>query len=403
MNFHYENYSVWLLFLVLNLALCAGILAIRGWQSRRVTEMILALYLTMSALFIVPWMLGFGGWYSTQPTRDLLLYIPMNYMLFMGPVLFFYVRQIIWPGSKPGNIFFHLAPGFCWLIAHVCFFVVDKILLHRYYFLADEFDPDFNRFYLFAGNFSQLVYLVLCYKAYQKYRRQIVNYYSFADDVTFRWLQRFMIAYCLFLAIGFLFSVANLFYPIRYVNSWWYFWSFGIVVLYIGVSGIFHSVRAETVKGAAFTRPGEIDLTLNTVPDIADEVTESTEEAGYPRDFAHSIEVVRALIIGEKLYHDPMLSLREVSIRTNIRMPILSRVFNEGMGQNFNDFINEQRINDVKGRIRQGALQNYTLVGIAYDAGFNSKATFNRAFKKFTGESPTQWIQNLGSTRSGGG
>ena len=62
---------------------------------------------------------------------------------------------------------------------------------------------------------------------------------------------------------------------------------------------------------------------------------------------------------------------------------------------NFNDFINHYRIEAVKVKLREGEHQQTTLLGIAFDSGFNSKATFNRAFKKSTGTTPKNFIENL--------
>jgi AraC-like DNA-binding protein len=68
-------------------------------------------------------------------------------------------------------------------------------------------------------------------------------------------------------------------------------------------------------------------------------------------------------------------------------------MINQGFQQNFNDFINNYRIEAVKQKLQLGEQKTQTLLGIAYDCGFNSKATFNRAFKKVTGVSPKEWLQ----------
>ena len=60
---------------------------------------------------------------------------------------------------------------------------------------------------------------------------------------------------------------------------------------------------------------------------------------------------------------------------------------------NFNDFINHYRIEAVKEKLKKGEHKTSTLLGIAFDCGFNSKATFNRAFKKSTTVSPKDYLQ----------
>jgi AraC-like DNA-binding protein len=66
----------------------------------------------------------------------------------------------------------------------------------------------------------------------------------------------------------------------------------------------------------------------------------------------------------------------------------VSRAFNEGLGQNFNAVINGFRVDAVKERLRRG---DADILAAALDAGFASKASFNRAFRQHTGVSPTQW------------
>jgi AraC-like DNA-binding protein len=72
---------------------------------------------------------------------------------------------------------------------------------------------------------------------------------------------------------------------------------------------------------------------------------------------------------------------------------VVSKMINQGFGQNFNDFINQFRIEAVKEKLQKGEHLQQTLLGIAFDCGFNSKATFNRSFKKITGQSPKEWIE----------
>ncbi len=90
-------------------------------------------------------------------------------------------------------------------------------------------------------------------------------------------------------------------------------------------------------------------------------------------------------------YLDPDLSLFSLSEFLHVMPNHLSQTINEKENQNFFDYINKYRINAVKIQILAGKLQEHTLLGIALDCGFNSKASFNRAFKKYTGLTPTEF------------
>jgi AraC-like DNA-binding protein len=102
---------------------------------------------------------------------------------------------------------------------------------------------------------------------------------------------------------------------------------------------------------------------------------------------------IRSYIVDQQAYQDPELSLTQVSKALKTNPTIISKVINQGFQLNFNDFINQYRIEAVKDKLKAGEQKTQTLLGIAYDCGFNSKATFNRAFKKVTGLSPKQWLE----------
>jgi AraC-like DNA-binding protein len=103
---------------------------------------------------------------------------------------------------------------------------------------------------------------------------------------------------------------------------------------------------------------------------------------------------IEVLLKNEKAYEDAELSLTQVAKQLKTNPSIISKVINQGFQLNFNDFVNNHRIEAVKGKLKAGEQKTQTLLGIAYDCGFNSKATFNRAFKKATGVSPKEWMEN---------
>lgn len=90
----------------------------------------------------------------------------------------------------------------------------------------------------------------------------------------------------------------------------------------------------------------------------------------------------------EKPYLEPDLSLADLARRIQVNSVVLSQVINMGTGRNFNDFINAYRVDEFKREVLNPANAHLSFLGLALNCGFNSKATFNRAFRKFTGTSP---------------
>lgn len=89
-----------------------------------------------------------------------------------------------------------------------------------------------------------------------------------------------------------------------------------------------------------------------------------------------------------KPYLDPLLNSKKLADMISIPVPYLSQVLNESFQSNYNDFINQYRIEESKQLLKTS---NKNILEIAYAVGFNSKATFNSAFKKFTGQTPKQF------------
>ena len=98
-----------------------------------------------------------------------------------------------------------------------------------------------------------------------------------------------------------------------------------------------------------------------------------------------------ALIEVEKVYLDPDLTLQKLAKQLKIHYNHLSRIINERFGVSFKNYINQHRIEEAKSRLADPAESNRNVTDIMYDAGFYSKSTFNTAFRKFTGMSPSEY------------
>jgi ABC-type antimicrobial peptide transport system permease subunit/AraC-like DNA-binding protein len=104
---------------------------------------------------------------------------------------------------------------------------------------------------------------------------------------------------------------------------------------------------------------------------------------------------LKKVVKENRYYQDPELSLGSLAEKLDLHTHELSRILNTVLKKSFNDFINEYRIADFVQKMRDPAYDHITLLGIAYESGFNSQSSFNRIFKHMTGKSPVEYKNNL--------
>jgi AraC-like DNA-binding protein len=133
---------------------------------------------------------------------------------------------------------------------------------------------------------------------------------------------------------------------------------------------------------------------------------EDTEQKKYARsglkkkDVARYIKMLEQHLEKDKPYRDRELTIFDLSDQLQIPRHFLSEVINEHLGKNFYTLVNEYRIEEVKKRMVDPAYKHLTILAIAYDAGFNSKSSFNTIFKQKTGKTPSEYLQSFNATDS---
>lgn len=170
----------------------AVLLFIKGKQTNNKPALWLSAFTLLCVLYISPFMLGYAGWYSKQPYRDILFYTPFQQLLVLPPLLYFYCRSLF----DRSFVFtrkqlLHFLPAAVYLLYSCMVVVTDRLILAEYYFYADQRDKDFSFWYQAAGFGSLLMYLLLSLRNYRTYKHITYNTVSYADSLTFTWAQRF--------------------------------------------------------------------------------------------------------------------------------------------------------------------------------------------------------------------
>jgi len=122
---------------------------------------------------------------------------------------------------------------------------------------------------------------------------------------------------------------------------------------------------------------------------IFKEIKNSSTSSSNPK-IARLIEQLNDLMVTEKPYTNQSLKSADVAQQLNLSTHELSRLVNEHLGRSFTDFINEYRVEEAKRLITTNS--RYTIEAIGNQAGFNSKSAFYKAFKKFHGTTPGQFL-----------
>ena len=120
---------------------------------------------------------------------------------------------------------------------------------------------------------------------------------------------------------------------------------------------------------------------------------DATELEGDGIDVALS-KSLKDLFERERVYTNPDLDLNMLSKMTGAHKNNISKHFST-IGTNYNDFVNEYRVDDFIEKTKDSSFQNYSIEGLALDVGFSSRSTFNRAFKKFKGQSPSEFLSSV--------
>ena len=93
----------------------------------------------------------------------------------------------------------------------------------------------------------------------------------------------------------------------------------------------------------------------------------------------------------EQPYINMDLTLKDLATALDTYPYYITQVLNTVFNQNFYDFINTYRVEEVQRRLSDPQFKNLTILAVAYDCGFNSKSSFNRIFKQKTGLTPSQY------------
>lgn len=347
-------------------------------KGKRLSNLLLGSFLLLLAINIADGLLTYFRFYLQFPSLAL---IEDSFILLYGPLVLFYSRSVIYKNFKlTAKVLFHGIP-------FVVLFVLSLVGYHiqpsgqqqMIQSAIVEHNLPVGLYLMIAAIHVHIfIYLFLSWREVNIYRTKIKDILSSIYRLNLDWLS-FMIYS---LAVLLILSFTNAIIPLTSFKG---YFDAGLILVLVF---LFFFVNAIVIKGL---KHPEIFSGIDE-PEVMQKYRGSTLTSE-ERDVIQA--KVLALMINEKPFLNPEITLEDLSLRLSVPSKKLSQLLNETFRQNYFDFINSYRIEEAKRLIGESNDPKITVLEIMYQAGFNSKSSFNTLFKKKTGLTPSEYKKSV--------
>lgn len=247
---------------------------------------------------------------------------------------------------------------------------------------------------------QNIIYIVLSYRMYLRHKRTYVEFFSFDEGINLRWMRNTIWVYAVFFVLVVTTSIPD--NPVPDIV-------FNILILaymlYVGYNG----TKQIDVYSGLLTDRQRVEAEQQDIPakarpqakPIAAQPATAASNGAAPEKYSGSSlkdetrEALKAQLLAymeaENPYLNVQLTIFDIAKALDVNNKYVSQVINQDLGINFIGFINQYRVEAAKKLLVDPEMSNFTIEGLAGEAGFKSKSTFNIAFKKFTGKTPSQY------------
>lgn len=337
-------------------------------KNNRHANIYLSLYLFFGMIDLIELYLATRGFICSYPYQ--LSIIPYSYVF--GPSMYLYIAVLT-------EQFTFISKKFLLLYVPFGLVLLINIILYNNSIIPD--DIKYNITFTAAGFFYELILYSISFIILFRYKRKMKDHISRNDSLKLSFIL-FVLAVLIFVVFFIFLSYLNGHIRIDYKVP-------DIIALLVSIGLLFSIAFFALVQPETFNR---IDLIDNAKTKMCGSTTPKYEK--FRLTEAKEVDIAERLSMymsKQKPYLEEELTLQHLASRLSLSAHQLSMILNIHFKQNFYNYINSYRIDEVKRRLTDPVYCEYSILKIAFDSGFNSKSTFNSMFKKFTGMSPKEY------------
>lgn len=406
--FNFNQYSSLLLVGTVPALLHAVLLVVRARREERWSDLLAACILLVGALYVSQWMLGFGGWYDDRDGRTTtMFYVLWDHLLLLGPLCWLYFRAVTNTDFRWNRQhLLHFIPWLLYVLPFVGVVLYDWIGVRllagqAFDFFGGTRGPAMEWVHTHGGypgeavlaliRLTLIAYLVFTVRDYLRYRHYLKQEFSNADQLNLSGLGLLLSLLLVGISLTVVIEGVNLFSAApKYTDAWLSYFTMSVLLLFAGVQ--FYSVDTRLTRSLRFSGADAGAMEVGSPENTPTTSYPSPTLAPSAEDAVWADKLDRYLA-AHPVHLNPELKLGDLAQALGTNSSVISRVINSTYRLNFNDFINARRCEAFLEKIRAGEHRRHTLLSLALDAGFNSKSTFNRAFRKRYGKSPKDAVE----------
>jgi len=326
------------------------------------------------AIFLILYAIDLSNWFHNLFISELTNFVIAKSLLsyLQMPVLYFYILSVCYKDFKlKSKHFLHIIP----------FIIGNLVLIPRFYsknvtekLLLLEDTIIWELIYIrFSVHIQFIIYIIIFFIILNKYKKIYQQNFSDTASKTYDWLFKFVLFTAIIHFVVIIKTITLYFYEESFLTTVELMLS--LLVLFVICWYIFNALKYPELFNPVDSKT-EIIISKGS-----NEPKENTEDV---------IKLINYME-NEKPFLNNSLSIRNLAEKLNVNPRELSILINQHLNQHFFDFVNKYRIDEAMKILKNPSKMELNISEVLYEVGFNSRSSFNTAFKKHTGYTPSEF------------